>query len=194
MKKNYSYTYLLPLLSEQIDIQKSILINTVNTFLFTNKSGDETKFFILCSFDYSNTEFGENESRLTNNDLFVTSHEIDDKILYEYNFPEGYEKERDLFIQGKYSLFGDDAKELILRYWSELYGHIPSFVTGTLLKIKQILYKDEKLREKMSKELKTKIHRDSELGNKIDEEKETFFFNEDGEKKISLEDLKKLWD
>ena len=198
MKKNLSYTYLLPLLSEQVNLKKKLLINILNTYVVTNKNDNLGKLYILCKFDYSDKEFTELESLLISNDLFVKSYQINDTILYEYTFPKVYVYEQKKFINGKYSEFKLDSKKLILEYWTELYGHIPSFVSSTLLRIRQILNKDEKLRVKMNKELNLNvsgvdpIKKGSELGNKIDKKDETFFFEEEKEK-VKLENLKDVF-
>lgn len=200
MVKNFSYTYLLPLLSEQVNLKKKILVNIVNTYVITNKNENLGKFYILCKFDYSDKEFTNLEKILTTNDLYNTSYQIDNKILYEFNFPKVYIFEQKKFVNGKYSEFKDDAKKLILEYWAELYGHIPSFVNTSLLRIKQILYKDKKLKLKLEKELSTsgkglvKLNKNAELGSKIEKKDETFFFEEEKKEKVNLKNIKDIFE
>ena len=38
MSRNFSYTYLLPLMSEQVILEKQILNAVENTYVFTNKN------------------------------------------------------------------------------------------------------------------------------------------------------------
>lgn len=192
MDKNFSYTYLLPLLSEQVNLKKSILTFITNTYIKTNRNNNLGKFYIKCKFNYSDTDFSKLENILISNDLYETSYDIKNEILYEFNFPKEYISEQEKFIKGKYSEFKDDTKKLILRFWSELFGHIPSFVTNILIKIKQILYKDERLRLLMNKNLKINIEKGSELGDKIEMRDETFIF-ENEEKKINLNDIKTIF-
>jgi len=194
MNKNFSYTYLLPLLSEQIDIKKKLLSFILNTYCLSHKESiiETNNFYILCKFNYSSSSFVELENTLINNSLFIDSYEDNDKILYEFKFPEEYAHEKTEFLKGNYSLFEDDAKKLVLRFWSEYYGHIPSFVSNTLSKIKHILYKDERLRSSMNKELKINIEKGKELGNKVDIREETYIFNND-EKEINLNNIEKIF-
>jgi len=192
MVKNYSYTYLLPLLSELVYLNKEIHKCIRNTYVFSNKNGEIGKFYILCSYNYKDPKYSIYEEKLTSNELYVTSYDIKEMVLYEFNFPKVYTFEQVKFINGEYSLFKKDAKKLILTFWTELYGHIPSFVTGSLLKIKQILYKEEKLKLKLEEELGETIEDHQELGQKIEVKDETFIFDEKNEK-IKLTDLKKLF-
>lgn len=192
MVKNYSYTYVLPLLSEQVYLDLKILKTIQNTYLFTNINNKPGKLYILCKYNYKDPKYSIYEDRLISNELFVESYDIKDKVLYEFNIPKVYLFENVKFINGKYSLYKKDAKNLILTFWTEMYGNIHSFVTGNLLKIKQILFKEEILRKKLESEYKVKIDKDSELGNKIDISKETFIF-EDEDTKIKLTDLKTLF-
>lgn len=192
MSKNGSYTYLLPLLSEQVNLKKTLLTFVKNTYIFTNKNKDIGKFYILCEFNYSDESFTTLEKYLIDNELFITSYENNSEILYEYEFPDVYIYEQKTFIEGKYSEFKQDTKDLILSFWSGLFGHIPSFVTGVLLKIRQILDKDPKLRTKLIKDLKVYIDKDAELGNKIELINETYSFKE--KKEINLKNLKDVFE
>lgn len=197
MNKNYSYTYLIPLLGEQVYFDKQILKHIKNTYLFSTKHTVGDLFFILCNFDYSDPDYAKLESRLISNDLYLESYDILTDTLYVFKFPPEYKAEYLNFIQGKYSKFQNDAKRIILSFWGELYGDIPLFVTTTLLKIKQVLYKDKKLKERLENELSSNNHKvilpeDAELGNKINIEKEQFMFL--NEEKITLNNIKKIFD
>lgn len=192
MRKNFSYTYLLPLLSEQVNLEKKILSKIENTYLITNKNDKLGYFYLLCKFDYSDSEFTDLESKLTYNDLFVDSFEVKGKILYQFKFPKEYLFEQKKFVKGRYSEFKLDGKKLILRFWTETYGHIPSFVSNSLLKIKQVLFKDEKLREKMNLTMGVDIEKGSELASIIDKEEETFYFDEE-KKLVDLKDLNRIF-
>ena len=54
-----------------------------------------------------------------------------------------------------------------------MYGKIPAGI-NLILKIKQILYKDTKLKEQIETKLKTKLDSTSELGEHVYIENETF--------------------
>lgn len=58
--------------------------------------------------------------------------------------------------------------------------------------IKQILYKEKKLKIKLENSLGEKISPDQELGQKIDIKNETFIFKKEKEK-IKLTELKELF-
>ena len=192
MDRNFSYTYILPLLCEQVDLKVKILNHVTNTYLKTSKHNEDGKLFIMCKFDYGSRDFAMLESLLTNNDLFVDSYDVGNKILYEFNLPEDYIKEQKLFMEGKYSEFGDDVKDLILQFWSELYGHIPSFVSGVLTHIRHVLQKHEKLRLKLQRDYDITIVKGSELGDLINIKDETYQFK-DTENKIDLKNIKQIF-
>ena len=192
MVKNLSYTYLLPLLSEQVNLKRKILNSILCTYLHTNKDNSDNYFYILCKFKYNEEDFSKLEQTLISNDLYVDSYDINNTILYKFKFPEIYKEEYLNFKQGLYSKYKKDAKLLILEFWTELYGHIPSFVSGGLLKIKRVLNKDPKLRIQLNKELGVQIDKDSELGDIINIKEETFMFPNE-EKKVELKDLNKIF-
>ena len=191
MNKNYSYTYLLPLLSEQVYLDKEILSKIENTYMFLNKEL-QIKFYFLCKFNYRDPEQTKLENRFASTNLFIKAYDDGEYSLFEFKFPEEYKNEFIHFKNGEYSLFGKDAKKLILDFWSTMYGDIPSFVTGSLLRIKQILYKDPKLRKSMIEEYKADIPVDAELGNKIDIEEENYIL-ENNKNDIDLESIKNLF-
>lgn len=192
MIKNYSYTYMLPLLSELVYLNKEVQDCIINTYMFTSKDSYIGKFYILCKYNYKDSNYSVIEDKLISNELFITSYDVKNLVLYEFKFPKIYNFEQLKFVNGEYSHFKKDSKKLILKFWTELYGHIPSFVTGNLMKIKQILYKEDKLRLKLEKELNESIDKNTELGNKICINKETFIFD-DEKTKIKLTDLKELF-
>jgi hypothetical protein len=197
MKKNFSYTYLLPLLGEQVYFDRNILQYIKNTYLFSTRYVMGCYFFVLCSFNYNDPNFSKMESRMISSELFIESHDIGKDTLYVYMFPEKYHEDYDNFIKGLYSRFSSDGKKTILSFWTTLYGTVPSFVVGPLLKIKHVLYKDKILKEKLEEQLSSKGNRiiigdNAELGNKIQLHEEQFIFPEDEVK--HLNDIKKIFD
>ena len=176
-KYNRSKTYLLPLLSELLDLDMRFMKYLLNTYMFHENDEYKDCFCILHEFSFKNPEFTSYEHRLTNNSLFVKAIDIGNKVLYIFKFPEEYLLEYYLFEQGRYSEFGDDAKKLILRFWAEAERGNPS-VVKFLIKLKQILYKDEKLRLIIQKELNVTLDEESELGEVINIEEETFKLDE----------------
>jgi hypothetical protein len=170
---NKSKTYLLPLISEVLDLNIKFLPYLINTYLFDENNEYENCIFILHEFNFKNPEFTKYEHKLTNNELFVKHIDIDDKVVYIFKFPEEYLNEYNCLLNSQYSKFGDDAKQLILRFWGEVYSG-NSVGVAFLLKIKQILYKEIKLKERLQKELGVIISNDQELGDYVDPYNEVF--------------------
>lgn len=170
---NKSKTYLLPLLSEFVDFDKKFFDNLINTYVFENSYKYKDCIMILHDFSFRNPEYTRYEHQLTNNELFVDLIDVGNKVLYIFKFPEIYMHEYNKFIQGKYSEFGSDAKELILEFYTDIYKHNVNAVPF-LVKVKQILFKDDKLRRKMERDLKVILPPEAELGQAFDEVSETF--------------------
>ena len=113
-------------------------------------------------------------SKLTSNYLFQKLIDLDsDKVLYVFKFPEEYLHEYYCLKNSKYSEFGEDAKEQILNFWSEIYGKSHDGV-NFILSIKKILYKDKNLKEQLEKSLKVKLNDNVELGQEVKKNNETF--------------------
>ena len=182
IRYNKSKTYLLPLISELIDIDLRFFKFLKNTYLFDNEEKYKDCIFIQHDFNFRNPEFTAYEHRLTKSEYFVDLIDIKNEVIYIFKFPEEYMFEYNAFIQGKYSAFGVDAKELILTFWTKVYQNNPNAIPF-LVKVKQILFKDSKLKEIIEKELKVKLSNDAELTDRIEIEDETFNLPEKKEKK-----------
>jgi len=172
VKSNKSRTYLLPLIAPIIGIEEKFYDLIENTFMFDNNNEYKDCFFIVQNFSFKNPEFTAYEHRITNNDLFVKAIDIKDKVIYIYKFPKEYTHEYYEFTESRYSTFLEDAKKQILKFWTVIKGKQISGASF-ILKIKQILYKDKKLREEIEKNLGVKIADEAELGNHVDLNMET---------------------
>lgn len=172
-KYNKSKTYLLPLLSEVLDINIKFLPYLLNTYMFDDNSEYKECFYILHEFSFKNPEFTSYEHKLINNEIFIKSIDLDNKVMYIFKFPEEYLNEYYCLKESKYSEFKPDAKELILRFWSEVYSG-NRLAVPFLIKVKQILYKDKKLKEKIEKDFGVVLDNDQELGDFVNIEDETF--------------------
>lgn len=172
-KYNKSKTYLFPLLSEVVDIDYKFSNFLINTYIAEDTNQYKDCIFLLYDFSFKNPEFTAYEHMLTDNQYFVDLVDIDDKVLYIFKFPEEYIPEYNNFKKGKYSKYGKDAKEVILSYYTNIYkGNVGA--VNFLLKLKQILFKDQILRKKIEKELKVTLPKDAELTDIMDENRETF--------------------
>lgn len=176
VKLNKSKTYLLPLLSEFININTKFISYLENTYLEDNENKYKDCIYILHDFNFKDKDFTAYEHELINNELYVDSYDIGSKVLYIFKFPEDYLPEYEFFKESKYSKFGEDAKILILEFWQQVYKNNPNAVIF-LTKVKNILFKENKLKRELEKKLNIKINDDAELGEFIDINNETFNFD-----------------
>jgi|TARA_R110000822_G_scaffold152112_4_gene291304 hypothetical protein len=170
---NKSKTYLLPLLSELVEFDLKFYKNIKNTYIYEDLGKYEKCIMILHDFSFKLPEFTHYEQKLINNELFIDLVDVGDQVLYIFKFPEDYSHEYEMFKLGKYSHFGEDAKELILGFFTNIYQHNLNAVEF-LLKVKHILFKNERLRKKIELDLKVRLPVDAELSDIMSEECETF--------------------
>ena len=175
-KYNRSKTYLLPLLSEFVEFDMKFMKYLLNTYMFIDKYPDN-HIGILHEFSIKDPEFTAYEHKLIKNEYFVELVDIGNKVLYIFKFPEIYKKEYELFKNGKYSEFGEDSKQLIIKFWT-LANKGNSSLPAFLIKLKNILYKENKLKEIIEKELNVKLESNQELGEIVDRELESFKISE----------------
>ena len=197
VKFNKSKTYLLPLISELVNIEKQYLPYLNNTFMFDNEGRYENCIYILHDFDLSNPKFTSYERHLINNELFVDMYDIGNQVLYVFKFPEEYLHEYNCLKNSKYSEFKSDAKELILEFWTVMYGENPNSLPF-LTKVKDILFKTTKYRRKLEQSLSSKtqkiiISSEAELGDIINIENETFDFKVLENIKTKLNKNTEMW-
>ena len=158
VKLNKSQTYLLPLLSELVPFEFDMLDFIENTYISDDLSKYENCFYVLQDFTFKNPEFTAYENALTSSDYYVDLIDVGNKVLYVFRFPEEYLHEYNCYKSGRYSAFGVDAKELILGFWTKFYNKQTSGIPF-VLRVKQILFKDEKLRKQLEKELSSTGHK-----------------------------------
>lgn len=173
IRYNKSKTYLLPLLSELVDFDIKFYRHLINTYIADDQGKYEDCLLIEHDFSFKIPEFTVYEQQLMDSELFVDLVDIDDKVLYVFKFPEEYMHEYNCFKEGKYSMYKQDAKELILEFFTTIYRNNLNAV-DFLLKVKHILFKNKRLKEKIEKDLKVKLPSDAELTDKIDIKNETF--------------------
>lgn len=162
IRYNKSKTYLLPLISELINLEPKFFDYLINTYIFDSENKYTNCIFIEHKFNFKNPEFTAYEHRMIDNQYFIDLIDIDDRVVYIFKFPEEYMLEYNHFINGNYSKFQDDAKDLILEFYGKMYENNLNALPF-LIKVKQILFKDEKLRKKLEEELKVEISKDAEL-------------------------------
>lgn len=186
MKKvevNRSKTYLLPLICEYVDIKPPYFKYLQNTYLYDSEGKYSNCFFIEHYIDFRSPDLTKYEHDLIDNQLYIKSYDLNkNKTVHVFKFPEEYIKEYNHYEKGEYSQFGVDAKELILNFYTHiLNGNIKQ--SEILLKLKQILYKEDILRRKLEKELsvlggpKIVLEESAELGEIMDKDNETINLN-----------------
>lgn len=174
MKCNRSKTYILPLLSELIQLNPNYNDKITNTYIFDDVDKYNDCIYLLHKTNFRDADFTLYENKLLHNDFFVDLKDVNKETsLYIFSFPNEYLHEYNMFKQGKYSHFGEDAKELILQYWGMVYQNKPSGV-NFLLKLKQVLNRDPKLRRQIEQQINSKISESAELADRIEPIEETF--------------------
>lgn len=170
--KNKSATYLIPLLSKDVDIEFDYLLT--NSFVKFNREIGYIEYPIGLLYEYEESNaFNEYNNYLTHCELYHKAYLINmTHKLYIFRFPEKYITEYKLFKEGKYSRFSSEAKALIISYSAEAYKYPPLIeeITG-------VLWKHASRREKLEKALGMILPKDSELTSKIVYDEETFNFN-----------------
>jgi len=171
---NKSKTYLLPLLSELVEFDRKFFDNMHNVFIADDLNHYKDCLYILHDFSFRNPEFTLYENKLTRSEYFVDLVDVDNnQVLYVFKFPEEYMHEYNKFKEGKYSHFGVDAKELILEFYTNVFQNNINAV-NFLLKLKQILFKEKKLKTEIEDKLGIRLPNDAELTDVINVEDETY--------------------
>lgn len=171
---NKSKIYLLPLFISTLKINKDFISEIQNTYiihefhLIEKCIGIAFKSSIL-----KNPKYIKDIQNLILDDAFIQMDQNADEMLYLFEFPEKYFQEYFKFIRGKYSQFSRRAKELILKFWTETQI-IDQKSIYDLIYIKQVLFKDEKLRLQLEIDLDVKIEKGQELGSIVDLNNEKF--------------------
>lgn len=171
---NKSKKYLLPLLSEFLFFDKSVIDKLENTYIFTDNKQYENCISLLFSYDLRNPVFTKFENNIFKNELFIDHYDLkDNKVLYILKFPKEYFYEYKMFQQGKYSEFGKDAQNLICDFLID-QGVSESFINN----IMNVFIKNKHLRTEIERKLNVVLSNDSELDGIMNEEKETINIKE----------------
>jgi hypothetical protein len=173
MNVNKSRTYLVPLLGTEVKIEYPKLL--LNSYI------SDYTISLLYQYDSSTTitergriGFPVYETYLLGHEDFVDKVEVTlgdmPCVLYTFLFPDNFYSEYDKFCKGKFSQFSERAKKLILKF---LYNAYPG-QTSAIEHVRQVLYKDEKLRKKLSEDFNMYISTELELSSIPDLTKEKY--------------------
>ena len=113
---------------------------------------------------------------------------IDDSLLVTIVINPSYHFEYLCFKKGRYSWFTEEAKEEILDY---LFEHVSKKSHKLLEQVRSVFMRDQMLKKYYEKTLNVTLTDDMELGDRMNEEEETFKSYEHGSFKKIGEDLKK---
>jgi hypothetical protein len=159
---NKSSTYLLPALDLQINFEFLYLLR--NTYL--SFDGKDEYFCVLYEWNKAE-EFTSWEGKLMEHTLFYDHIDYDKFVLYRFRLTKNMMDDKKLFVNGKYSLISKSTKDAIEKL-------LPRRGFTNVSKIRKILLRDDKLRDKMNESLGVKIDPNHELSSPPDMEKETF--------------------
>lgn len=177
LRYNKSKTYLLPLLYDLIGMDVRFFNHIDNVYIFDDLNKYQNCIYIEHDFSFKDPNFTAYEHKITKSQYFVNLIDINNQVLYIFKFPEEYMNEYNNLIVGKYSQFGNDAKKLILEFFTKVYqGNLNA--VDFLLKTKQILFKDKRLKEKIEKDLNVILSDEAELADIIMKQNETFKLSE----------------
>lgn len=163
---NKSYSYLVPLFNTKCKLDKDYLILLDNVYTIYN---DESGYIVIAYLKYDSAEYNEYLQKLHTNELFIESFDDDTTYYMVFKFPDEFKIEYDLFSNGAYSMFGETSKGIILSYLLELHK-----LNGSEA-VRQVLYKDPKLKERIETKLGVILYNDMELSSKPDITKETIY-------------------
>jgi len=151
---NKSYSYLLPLFNEKCKLNHEYFIMLKNIYTRYN---DNLEYFVLC-YEYGDHEkFLEYLNELRNNNLFEEEYKIDDLLYLVFKFPKEYLSEYYYYKNGQFSKFSDRAKLIILEYVFTYHKNS----SGN--NIREILYKEKSLKERLESQLNLNLSKDVEL-------------------------------
>lgn len=143
-KPNQSFVFLLPL----FNIRNTNVI--VNTYLGNSKTAFDNKLYVL-------TEVRSDE--IENNIYLIDKYKTENGMfMYELKIPEHFENDYRHFLNGKYSKFSEKAKDAII---TKIARSSAKASKDTI--IYSILYKTEKRRKQLEKDLDVKLPADAEL-------------------------------
>lgn len=154
-ERSKAYIYLLPLLFSDCKTIMSELL--VNVYLGCFDSGFDGSIYLAYRFS-GTKEFKEVEKILTNHRLYVTSLNIDDyHTLYQYAIDEDDYSIYELFVTGQYSKFPETYKKKICDFFLPITKNLKNS------QFYQVLYKDQRRKLKLEKELGVSLPEDAEL-------------------------------
>ena len=148
MKQNRSYTYLLPLLFSGASIPPRYKAILKNMYIFNGVGKSTRGILYLETVSKDDVNIPPFVEALKATDTLIQTRESIDSIIYKVKLSDDFVNEYDAYLTGKYSHFCEEAKEIILSFWTDYLSD--SYASRNfVVKVKQILYKDAALRKQL---------------------------------------------
>ena len=171
-KLSKSSYFLFPMLSGDKD---DFLWSLYFMNFYTKVEGHDEEGFFL-HYRYSdNQRFKSFEDKVTTMDGYRTHLDIDKyHVIYQFDIPEKYKQEFELFKNGKYSKFSEEYKKRILDFHKadEMAKQLGTTVENT--KMHGILFKSKALREELEAKIGD-LPKGAEVYSLPSDEEETYF-------------------
>lgn len=166
IKNTRSKAYIVPLLTEHIDIHKALFVNSYLFDINRPKVNNNNIEGIFLLFSWSNNSIHKiYEEKLIKSSFIKDHYDINDKLyMVFFEFPDDIINDINFIIDGKFSKISIKAKEIIFNYWQ----------VAPNSKIHSILTKSKKYKVQLENELNVRIEYDAELGDKLNYHQETF--------------------
>lgn len=150
--RNKSYTYILPMLSTEIDVVKA---NLVNAYIGSDEYSQYKNHIFLLYKYVGNPRFIEYEDYLENTKIFTAKYDPDKyHVMFIFKVPSNHQNVYNLFKLGRYSKFPEDYKILLFKFHK---------IADINHKVAKVLYKHPDLKEEMEERLNTVLNDRAEL-------------------------------
>ena len=164
---NKSYSYLIPLVNEFCPIDSDFVLLLDNVYVRHLDYLDEDMITISYQF-IDNDPFLAYIEAFRPNELFKEMYIDEDNISITLYFPIEFISEYHLYKRGKFSLFSEKAKSIILSYVLDVHK------LKDADRIRRVLYRDDELRAELERKLDMKIDPHLELSSAPNMINETF--------------------
>lgn len=167
---NKSYSYLIPLINVYLPIDPSYFILVDQSYAMIN--GNTKDQLVALTYEKAdNNMFQEYLNGLKESGLTENVIESEDKITFILKIPEEFSADYNAFIEGKFSKFSTEAKNIVIDYVSAY--HKPN----TAKRVRMVLDKSKELKAFLENKLAVKLDADLDLSSIPREEEESFNYN-----------------
>jgi len=175
---NKSKSYLLPLFVTDIFVNEYDCVPRMvsNTYLFSNVYANADKcLYIEIDYDLLRSAvdvekfIGYLRSTGMLLSCFYDNYQYPEYLYVCLEVPPEFERDYDMYLQGKYSKFSDNAKACILIFFKEYFSDYMERIHV----MRQILYKSRQRRKTLEKVLGVELDDETELDSIYDKGEET---------------------